>query len=170
MSHEDQDVVTQAEFVELRTVVGGIKEAVQDVKLLQQQQTAVLNTLSNNLVELTAIKNVLDKQLNNTDIKDVWTTVNQQGLDINEAHSAIRAEEKSKVRVTAVLVFCFALVQGGAAWYFKGFTDRANRDHDLLMQTVTTLTQLQSDYYYEKRLTLSKLHKSSGYPRVSPLQ
>ena len=167
MSTEDNDVVSQAEFTEVRTTVNHIKEGMSTLTAQVNQQNNMMNQLASSLQGLASIKDVLDKKLSSTEPAAMWEKINSNKTDIDNAHSNIRSTKEGVRNLLLLAAFFFGIIQGLIYWWVDGFATRADKDHDLLMQTIIKLERISEDYYYDKRRNLPNIHlppRDSRYP------
>lgn len=154
MAYEDNDVVSQAEFAEVRTTVNHIKEGMGTLASQVNQQNNMLNQLSTSLQSLSSIKDILEQKLNSAEPAAMWEKINNNKTDIDNAHAGLRSTKENFRNITILAAFFFGIIQGLIYWWVDGFATRADQDHDLLMQTIINLETLSEDYYYEKRRNL----------------
>lgn len=147
----ENDVVTPTEFNRLESEVSRLGDIVDKFSGSMQELTLAIR---DNIKDSDNLQK--GQEFHRSEFDKLWGIVSTQGKDIDTAHGKIRSGKLAAVCTWTVSVFFLALMQGLIVWWGSNFVERADRDHDLLVQLSTNqnyiLRWIQS---HEKRNTSS---------------
>lgn len=128
----EDDVVTPPEFNQLKSEVSSLSDNVKEFARQMQELTLAIR---DNIKDSDNLKT--GQEFHRQEFDKLWGIVSTNIKDTDNAHSTIRSHKLAAICTWTVSVFFITMMQGLIVWWASSFVNRADADHDLLVQLST---------------------------------